>query len=229
MKAQGPVILRLEAKAPGERGARLCLAFDRLASGESLLLSTHDDPGALLAGLQAERMGLYEWAPLGPGPDAFWVEVFRREAEPGSLRRLTEAMSWDHRRLDRLQMGCLDALRARDLDQARLCLARLRYGLARHMRFEEQVLFPVFEARTGLPASGPTAVLREEHRTILADLDAWPELKGLDAAAESWRPLPALLESHQRKEEGILYPTTDQLLSAAESDLLVARIQAFPV
>jgi iron-sulfur cluster repair protein YtfE (RIC family) len=36
------------------------------------------------------------------------------------------------------------------------------------------------------------------------------------------------LRDHERKEESILYPWIDRLLTEGESDSLVARIQAFP-
>lgn len=36
-----------------------------------------------------------------------------------------------------------------------------------------------------------------------------------------------LLHEHNVKEEQVLYPTTDRLLSEAERDELVGRIQAF--
>jgi uncharacterized protein (DUF2249 family) len=202
-------------------------AFDRLAAGQALQVVTHQDPGPLLVGLQSERKGLFEWSPLGREAGAIRVEVVKRRAEPGALRRVTEALAWDHARLQSLLTGCLGALRSARADDARRCLAHLHHGLARHIRFEELILFPVFEARTGLPASGPTAVLRAEHREVLRLLEEWradPDALSFESAK---RELGELLTKHHRKEEAILYPTTDLLLTAAESDALVARIQAF--
>ncbi len=111
---------------------------------------------------------------------------------------------------------------------ARLHL-RFVFGLLRHIRFEESVLFPEFERVSGTTADrGPTAVMRVEHRTIeavLADMR--------DAAARGVRPagptsadLRTLLHLHNVKEESVLYPMLDRALDRTESDALVFRFQA---
>ncbi|HSB60563.1 MAG TPA: hemerythrin domain-containing protein, partial [Vicinamibacteria bacterium] len=104
------------------------------------------------------------------------------------------------------------------------------HGLRRHIAFEEGVLFPEFEARTGQsPAAGPTAVMRFEHREIeslLARIEAGigDPATAVDAARAQ---MHRILGDHNVKEERVLYPGTDDLLSAAERDELVRRIQAF--
>ena len=37
-----------------------------------------------------------------------------------------------------------------------------------------------------------------------------------------------ILEEHHRKEEGLLYPALDMVLTPEESDALVAKVQAYP-
>ena len=43
--------------------------------------------------------------------------------------------------------------------------AQLERALERHIRLEEEIVFPLFEARSGI-VDGPTAVMRDEHRCL---------------------------------------------------------------
>lgn len=225
-----PKVIDLRCLAPRDRDAALLAAFDRLAPSETLLLSSLVPPGELLELLRTQRKGLFEWSPLDHDPGCWQVAIARRKAAAGARRRVTEALEWDHDRLDELLQEALRALRAGDDEAARGAYATFRRGLCRHIRFEEELLFPVFEMRTGLPHGGPTSVMRAEHQEIQALLGeiarALEEAPG--AVEKLYRALHAALADHNRKEELILYPGTDRLLTEAESEALVARIQAYP-
>jgi iron-sulfur cluster repair protein YtfE (RIC family) len=147
----------------------------------------------------------------------------------GTLRRLTEALEMDHRRLDVLKVEAFEALRAGDREGARRSFSAFQHGLERHMRFEERLVFPVFEMRGRLPHGGPTSVLLAEHRQISALVHEIAQVlaSGGSAIEERRKTLDDALADHQRKEETIFYPWTDRLLSDGESDKLVAQIQAF--
>lgn len=202
--------------------------FDRLRPGETLTL-LQNQPSDLLAQLQQGRKGQFEWSPVSEDSRTFKVELFRRAAEPGSLRAVNEALSWDHDRLDALEERAFAARAKGDLHEARAIYAVFAYGLRRHIRFEEEILFPEFELRAGFsPEGGPTAVMRDEHREILRCLDRI-EAGISDPIANVDSPrhaLHAVLGNHNLKEENIVYPLTDQALTAAERDALVARMQA---
>jgi regulator of cell morphogenesis and NO signaling len=117
-----------------------------------------------------------------------------------------------------------------DIDGAIAAWADYSHGLQRHIRFEEELLFPLFEERTGLgPGAGPTAVMREEHAEIRQLLTrVGDEIGSPGAEAEALRRrLSYTLAEHNGKEEEILYPAIDDLLSPAESDDLVWKIQSF--
>jgi regulator of cell morphogenesis and NO signaling len=151
--------------------------------------------------------------------------------EPGGARRrVTEALEREHDRLDELLQQAMRALRAVPDAAARGAYATFRRGLCSHIRFEEELLFPVFEMRAGLPHGGPTSVLRAEHRQIETLLEEIAlALSGAPATVEDLcRTLRDALVDHYRKEELILYPGTDRLLTDAESEALVARVQAYP-
>jgi uncharacterized protein (DUF2249 family)/hemerythrin-like domain-containing protein len=225
-----PHTLDLSDQGCGERRARLLSAFDALRTGETLVLVTADDPRFCLENLQATRGGLFEWSPLAADPTHWHVEITRRDAAWGQRRRVTEALRWDHERLHRLEERAFAALLAGDRKKARSLYAAFHHGLNRHIRFEEELLFPVFEVKAGLPHGGPTAVMRAEHREIRMLLEELVRAvdDGPTEVEEQRQALHGILREHDRKEESILYPGTDEMLTEAESDALVAKIQAFP-
>ena len=122
----------------------------------------------------------------------------------------------DHDRLDRL-FGEYRSLKSSDAPRSRACFAEFKAGLERHIGWEEDLLFPLFEEKTGL-RDGPTAVMRHEHRQIKRHLDA------IDAALQAGKTGPdpeddALLEilaAHNWKEEQILYPAIDRAVTEDE-------------
>jgi hemerythrin superfamily protein len=126
---------------------------------------------------------------------------------------IAEALTEHHRLCDDLFESASDAADAGDWPALRARLAVLSDALTRHFAFEEDALFPAFEDATGL-REGPTAVMRLEH-THLRNL-----LEGLAAAAPEHDPdgcraeldnLFVMLQQHNVKEEGVLYPACDQL------------------
>jgi regulator of cell morphogenesis and NO signaling len=138
---------------------------------------------------------------------------------------VSDYLAHDHERLDaRLADSCQLFGRGCTLDAA-VAFEEFARGLQRHIGLEEELLFPVFDARVGM--AGPTAVMRQEHRRIealvaaaraaLADADV---RAFLDAADE----IAAALQAHNVKEERILYPRTDAALGHDERALLVARM-----
>ncbi|NTV09592.1 MAG: hemerythrin domain-containing protein [Zoogloea sp.] len=81
-----------------------------------------------------------------------------------------------------------------------------------HFSTEEEILFPAFEARTGMK-SGPTEVMRLEHaqmRDLLAELQAGAAAADLEAYSGAAETLLIFMQQHNMKEENILYPMCDQ-------------------
>jgi iron-sulfur cluster repair protein YtfE (RIC family) len=141
---------------------------------------------------------------------------------------VSDALNAEHRRLELLWKKARGALEQKAT--AGPALKSFGDGLRQHIRDEEEVLFPVFEERTGMSATaGPTAVMRMEHRqfeALLIDLagpfdgQAAPEtiLQAADA-------LSRLLDDHDAKEEGMLYPMMDRAFRPDEKAALLARIE----
>jgi uncharacterized protein (DUF2249 family)/hemerythrin-like domain-containing protein len=202
-------------------------AFDALAPGEALALVAGGPLPDVVRRLQAERKGLFEWSLLEGGPARFRFEVTRRRAQPGDHREISEALAWDHDRLDALEVRAFERHGAGDAEGARAAWAEFAVGLRRHIRFEEEIVFPAFEERTGVPpGQGPTAVMRAEHREIEGLLeDVERALAGMGAPLPFRDRLHEVLGEHNLKEEQVLYPLTDESLGPDERDALVARIQ----
>jgi hemerythrin-like domain-containing protein len=139
----------------------------------------------------------------------------------------------DHRRLDDLMNKAREAAQAQRAAEAAASFLEFREGLMRHIKIEEGLLFPEFEAATGMPRQGgPTGVMRLEHEEIIRLLG---EIRALfDAPApdlhafESLRgALVALLREHNDKEERVLYPMTDRMVAPARLQELVTKMRAF--
>ncbi len=146
---------------------------------------------------------------------------------------ITEFLTTDHERLTKLWQEFLQGVKACNVSQLRTALSEFSAGLRRHIRFEEEALFPPFEERSGMRDAGPTAVMRSEHREFEAILDKLAAVTaGQDCAAiiqalEGRRAHPsALFESHDSKEENILYPMADQILSEEERRRIISRMPA---
>jgi regulator of cell morphogenesis and NO signaling len=213
-----------------ERGSQTLALFDSLFPGERFVLLSKDACTDLLRRLQTERRGLFDWSPLELGPTVFRTEIARRETPGEGLRGVGEALSWDHDRLDALEEAAFKARAAGDFPAAFDLYAEFAIGLRRHIGFEEQLLFPAFEEASGIPpSSGPTAVMRAEHKEIVDLLERIADRIG--DAAESLEALHqsfhAVLGLHNLKEERVLYPGTDRMLGPAESDRLVQKIQNY--
>lgn len=139
------------------------------------------------------------------------------------MTTITSFMSKHHDDLD----GTLErARREADPGKAKRLLSRFVGGLKAHIGWEEDILFPAFEEKTGLQDSGPTAVMRLEHRRIEELLDALGESFGTAQAEAHLASLLDVLTMHNRKEEDILYPWLDRSLSASEVAAMLARIEA---
>ena len=144
------------------------------------------------------------------------------------MKQISSFLLDDHRRLDGL-FSEFQRLIEQDVVSAGASFSRFVRGIERHIQWEEEVLFRLFEQRSGITRVGPTAVMRTEHRCfkVLIDriqdrLSAGSNLDGLD------KELFEALSVHNRKEEKLLYPWLDGLLSEEEAGILVTRMTAWP-
>jgi iron-sulfur cluster repair protein YtfE (RIC family) len=146
------------------------------------------------------------------------------QASLPSFDTVSAYLGWDHDRLDALLADVTRMVDDGELERAEYSYGDFQQGLERHIRIEEDVLFPVFEQKTGM-THGPTEVMRREHQIIKEAMQLMREglAAGKGAAFHEGRELlEEALPSHNHKEEHVLYPTIDRLLAAADRTALVA-------
>lgn len=132
-----------------------------------------------------------------------------------SAPSINDFLTEDHDRLDGL-LQSFQQWRAKDCAKAKDFLTQFTVGLQRHLRWEESVLFPVFEQKTG--QNRLTNTLRGEHEEIkewLAVLNQKVEQNDTDCEHEE-RMLVEELGGHNAREEYTLYPELDKLLTEEE-------------
>jgi regulator of cell morphogenesis and NO signaling len=225
------VMVDVRQVVPRERHSRIFLAFEQLSEGGEMVLVTDHDPKPLLYQFQAERPGGYDWSVLEEGPEVWRVLIARHSTTDRKGHSASAYLGWDHDRLDALFVGYRGSLEAGRGEEARHFFSEFRTGLLRHIRMEEEVLFPAFEESTRLGPQGPTVVMRQEHREIQRLLSELA--RGLSNPKEEVeelerlnRELLHLLGEHNAKEEHVVYPLTDRHHPAADRDALIRKMQA---
>ncbi len=100
--------------------------------------------------------------------------------------------------------------------------SKFRGSLEVHLTMEEEVLFPAFEAAAGMTGCGPTQVMRYEHeqmRALLGQIGEAIEGGNNEEALDQGDTLLMLIQQHNQKEEGILYPMAEQVLGPVWAEL----------
>jgi iron-sulfur cluster repair protein YtfE (RIC family) len=144
---------------------------------------------------------------------------------PVPIYSLAEVFSEAHHRLEAIFFELVQVLGDGAAERADEQFAELEERLRRHIHVEEELIFPVFETRARV--IGPTAVMRHEHRRIgalLGRVRIALDARDLPTAHAYLMELGGVLANHARKEEVILYPKTDAVLSLEERAELLARI-----
>lgn len=135
--------------------------------------------------------------------------------------------SADHARLQGLWDRCIEGIHACDPETVLKNFTEFEAGLRRHIKAEEDVLFPAFERASGMAERGPTVVMRMEHREIEAMLDSLGErVRARDCATLYGQHVgpSALFKSHDAKEEGVLYPMADRIVAANERQRVLSAL-----
>ncbi len=133
----------------------------------------------------------------------------------------------DHRSCDDLFASAEAAVGQKNWGGAHTLFEQFHAAMAHHLAMEENVLFPAFEARTGM-TEGPTQVMRMEHeqmRDLMQDMAhavAKTDYEGYLGLSDT---LNMLMQQHNLKEENMLYPMSDQVLDG-DQDTLIQSMQA---
>ena len=128
---------------------------------------------------------------------------------------ITQILSNEHLHCDTLFVQVEVEVTDEHWDKANTSLADFIKAMEQHFSAEEHVLFPAFEQHTGHP-TGPTQVMRFEHQQMRQLFEQMQNSVTQQNQAEYLglsETLLMLMRQHNAKEEQILYPMTDQVLS----------------
>ncbi|MEN6587998.1 MAG: hemerythrin domain-containing protein [Sulfuricella sp.] len=143
------------------------------------------------------------------------------------MTTISDFLAPDHQRCDNL-FAIAEATAAQgDWNNAAIMFSQFHDALLHHFAMEEEVMFPAFEARTGM-TQGPTAMMRSEHRQMTDLLNQMADAvahKDGDAFLGDADTLLIIMQQHNMKEEQMLYQMADQAL-AGELDEVVGRMRA---
>lgn len=135
----------------------------------------------------------------------------------------------EHRVLDHTLADVEYLAERRSFQTAGKRFGELRRAIERHLRDEEEVLFPAFKARTGDPGGLLPRVLKQ-HAEVLAALEevgAALSCGDYTAFCSALCALAQRLRTHEGDEERLLHPAMDALLhSDAEWRSLVQAIRS---
>ena len=145
------------------------------------------------------------------------------------MKSVSNYFAEDHDRIDGF-FSEFRKLKRRDPDLAKQKFKEFLKGLTRHIVWEEEILFPAFEKSAPEVLPGPTMVMRGEHREIKKYLDLIHEkVRAKNPESdEAEEALLSLLESHNMKEQRVLYPAIDAAMGKEGIAKIEESMQAIP-
>ncbi len=129
---------------------------------------------------------------------------------------LAAFFGYDHRGVDGDWAKVEAAVETDDIEKIRAAWIAFSTHQRRHLQMEDEIMFPALETATGM-TGGPTAVMRAEHeqmRGLMDQMDSVLTAGDAQEMVDLGDTLLMLIQQHNQKEEGILYPMASQVLSA---------------
>jgi iron-sulfur cluster repair protein YtfE (RIC family) len=137
---------------------------------------------------------------------------------------ITAPLFLHHKHCDEIFADAEDACGKGDWIAGAAAFRSLQEQLETHFASEEDLLFPAFEAETGMTA-GPTEVMRSEHRqmrALLSQMQGAVDSRDGEAFSGAAETLLILMQQHNMKEENILYPMCDSALGSSDLGASIA-------
>lgn len=100
-------------------------------------------------------------------------------------------------------------------EETRAAAAMLAAGLTTHAQIEDELCFVPLEAHLG-PGGGPLAVMRMEHQEVEGTLARLQQVTDAEEARALAAHLVRTARDHFAKEEQVLFPMAEQLLTGDE-------------
>jgi hemerythrin-like domain-containing protein len=144
------------------------------------------------------------------------------------MATITNFMTDDHRHCDDLLATAEQHAQQQDWGAAVAATQAFISAIEHHFQMEERVLFPEFERQTGM-SQGPTFVMREEHRQmrdLIGQLRAAVDARSREDYLDTTETLLIMIQQHNMKEEGMLYPFSDERLGNV--DEVISAMEQVP-
>ncbi|GJL81840.1 MAG: hypothetical protein DHS20C01_14740 [marine bacterium B5-7] len=138
------------------------------------------------------------------------------------METIKDKMTDDHRHCDEMFAEAEDLVTRDDWTNAIKRFDEFAKAMDHHFNMEEEVLFPQFEQATGITA-GPTEVMRSEHsqmRLLIEAMDDAVHRSDSDEYLGQSETLLIIMQQHNTKEEGMLYPMVDESIGDNVEQLL---------
>jgi iron-sulfur cluster repair protein YtfE (RIC family) len=140
----------------------------------------------------------------------------------------------DHRELQNFFNSHQRALLARDIDGALGLLTKFQDSLEHHIRYEEDVLLPLYVQKEAETEGGTLKLFQAEHQKLLeltdkltqltARLYGAPDLIGeILAIIDKETMFKGLFDHHALREQNILFPRLDARTTAMERAKLLEQ------
>lgn len=140
---------------------------------------------------------------------------------------ISDHMTNEHKHCDDFYLQAEKAASEGDWNTTRQAYQKFCQSMEQHFSMEEKVLFPDFEQAHG-SEMGPTQVMRHEHEQIRSLIDSAQQAldtENKDDFLGEAETLLMFMQQHNAKEEMMLYPMADQILSA-QGEQVISRMQA---
>jgi iron-sulfur cluster repair protein YtfE (RIC family) len=137
------------------------------------------------------------------------------------MTAITDTFTEDHHRCDRLLAAAEASAAGSDWSAIGAAAAALINAMDRHFALEENIVFPAL-ARVFFVAEHPIEIMCSEHaqmRQLLAELGAAVEGRDKDGVLGTLETLHFLVQQHNYKEEGIIYPMADGALPERAAEM----------
>ncbi len=139
-----------------------------------------------------------------------------------NMTDITTIMSADHSACDEVFARAEELIADSNWSEGAEQFKQFHDAMEHHFTMEESVLFPAFEARTGM-TMGPTEVMRGEHeqmRALFAEMAESVEKQDSEQYLGLSETLLMVMSQHNSKEEQMLYRMADQALGQGVEDVL---------
>ena len=131
------------------------------------------------------------------------------------MKTLLDHMQAHHGRCDQLYADGENFLLDEQIEEGLESIKSFLNEMERHFQMEETVLFPTFEEISGM-RQGPTQVMRN----LLVRMSEAVSSGDREEILEVGETMMILMQQHNVKEEGILYPMADQHLASYREELI---------